>query len=134
MHAVCSDCKKLADLQICFDCKYTLCQACIDVHFKAWKSSADAKCHVTEEKLKSYNKQIGSCQLVVPLGSCLSPYLLSTFVHIISDQFSQRSVKNLEYLNKVEADIQSQYNKLMQDITNERDELFKKVYQAKMAK
>lgn len=105
MHAVCSDCKKLADLKVCFDCKYTLCDECIRKHFNDWRVDAIVKCLTTEKTLDKYNSQI--------------------------DQFRSKSANSQKLLESAEADIQEKYTQLVQLLIKEKEELLNQINKLK---
>ncbi len=59
MFAVCSDCKNLANLDVCPDCKFTLCPECIRSHYLKWKEQADLAFLESEQNLILYKRKIG---------------------------------------------------------------------------
>lgn len=105
MFAVCSDCKKLSNLQVCFDCKYTLCSDCIKKHFTEWKLEANTKCLHTENKLESYNVQFG--------------------------EFNSKITKNLESLTNAEKDIQAKFEQVTACLLKEKNELLNSINEIK---
>lgn len=106
MYAVCSDCKKLADLQVCFDCKFTLCLACIKTHFEAWKLNVNKKCLDTEQRLACFNSHV--------------------------DTFIDKPKKSLELLSIAESDIHEKFQSLVGLLTKEKDELLNLIAQLRL--
>ena len=105
MFAVCSDCKKLENLQVCFDCKYTLCSDCIKKHFNDWKAEANSKCLDTESKLESYNSQFS--------------------------EFNSKIAKNLEGLANAEKEIQAKFEQVTAILIKEKNELINSINEIK---
>ncbi len=103
MFAVCSVCKQLADLTVCFDCKFTLCAACVKRHYDEWKVRANSKCLETEEKLVSYNQHV--------------------------DTFMYKPYKNLEILSRYEKEICEKFDRIVANILKEKNELLSAIVQ-----
>ena len=59
MNAICSACKNLSNLEVCFECKYTLCGECIKKHYESWKEKANIQFLVQEKNIELYKKRIG---------------------------------------------------------------------------
>ncbi len=103
MYAVCSDCKQLADLEVCFDSKFTLCAACVKRHYDDWKAKVRARCLETENKLASYNSHI--------------------------DTFTTKPHRNLEILVRSEKEITEKFDRLVANLMKEKNQLLAAINQ-----
>ncbi len=73
-HASCPECRKIRNLEVCFECNLPLCSHCIIKHFDQWKVKVNQQCAINEESLKNYLQYIDQ----------INPYIAKNFESVAS--------------------------------------------------
>ena len=108
MQALCSGCKRVSALEVCFECNSALCRNCVVSHFETWKNQKGPQWYEAQTNIENCKRKLDSINPII--------------------------TKNLDYVKQIQDQIEETYNVTLNKLNQEKTDLINSLNEVKKDK